>query len=243
MCNVGNRWNMKAVILNSGIGSRLGRYTKNNPKCMVEIQDNVTILKRQLKLLKKSGVEEIIITTGYMSDKIKDHLKGEWPDIEYVFNDKYESTNYIKSLDNVKAEDDDIILMHGDLVFEYSVLMDMVSAENSCMVIDKSLGLPEKDFKAVVEENKIKAVGVEYFDNAFSAQPLYKLKNKDWNDWKKAIRQYCLDGKTNVYAENALNTITDVISLFPLDINGRLCSEIDNEEDLIKIRLLLNNKI
>lgn len=234
---------MKAVILNSGIGSRLGRYTKNNPKCMVEIQDNVTILKRQLKLLKKSGVEEIIITTGYMSDKIKDHLKGEWPDIEYVFNDKYKSTNYIKSLDNVKAADDDIILMHGDLVFEYSVLMDMVSAENSCMVIDKSLGLPEKDFKAVVEENKIKAVGVEYFDNAFSAQPLYKLKNKDWNDWKKAIRQYCLDGKTNVYAENALNTITDVISLFPLDINGRLCSEIDNEEDLIKIRLLLNNKI
>lgn len=243
MCNAGNRWNMKAVILNSGIGSRLGRYTKNNPKCMVEIQDNVTILKRQLKLLKKSGVEEIIITTGYMSDKIKDHLKGEWPDIEYVFNDKYESTNYIKSLDNVKAEDDDIILMHGDLVFEESVLSDAVKSENSCMVIDKSLGLPEKDFKAVVEENKIKAVGVEYFDNAFSAQPLYKLKNKDWNDWKKAIRQYCLDGKTNVYAENALNTITDVISLFPLDINGRLCSEIDNEEDLIKIRLLLNNKI
>lgn len=243
MCNAGNRWNMKAVILNSGIGSRLGRYTQNNPKCMVEIQDNVTILKRQLKLLKKSGVEEIIITTGYMSDKIKDHLKGEWPDIEYVFNDKYESTNYIKSLDNVKAEDDDIILMHGDLVFEESVLSDAVKSENSCMVIDKSLGLPEKDFKAVVEDNKIKAVGVEYFDNAYAAQPLYRLKKNDWLEWKKAISLFCREGKTDVYAEGALNTVTDIINIYPLNVNGRLCSEIDNEEDLLKVRSLLNNKI
>lgn len=234
---------MKAVILNSGIGSRLGGYTQNNPKCMVEIQDNVTILKRQLKLLKKSGVEEIIITTGYMSDKIKDHLKGEWPDIEYVFNDKYKSTNYIKSLDNVKAEDDDIILMHGDLVFEESVLSDAVKSENSCMVIDKSLGLPEKDFKAVVEDNKIKAVGVEYFDNAYAAQPLYRLKKNDWLEWKKAISLFCREGKTDVYAEGALNTVTDIINIYPLDVNGRLCSEIDNEEDLLKVRSLLNNKI
>lgn len=237
-----NRWSMKAVILNSGIGSRLGKYTKNNPKCMVEIQDGITIIKRQITLLKKAGAVKFIITTGYMADKIKEHLSGEAIDIEYVYNEKYESTNYIKSLDNIEDTDDDIILMHGDLVFEESVLSDVIKYADSCMVIDRSLELPQKDFKAVVTENRIKAVGIEFFENAFAAQPLYKLKNKDWKEWKKAIRQHCIDGKTNVYAENALNTIADSINLFPLDVNRRLCREIDNEEDLLNVRELLNNE-
>ena len=29
---------MRAIILNSGIGSRMGEYTSDKPKCMVEIK-------------------------------------------------------------------------------------------------------------------------------------------------------------------------------------------------------------
>ena len=44
---------MKALILNSGMGTRMGDLTENGPKCLVELEDGTTILDRQLSILKK----------------------------------------------------------------------------------------------------------------------------------------------------------------------------------------------
>ena len=55
---------MKAIILNSGIGKRMGDLTANKPKCLVTLKDNETILASQLKTLKNTGIKKILITTG-----------------------------------------------------------------------------------------------------------------------------------------------------------------------------------
>ena len=60
---------MKALILNSGLGQRMGVITKEHPKCMTEISYKNTILSRQLKQLVSFGVEEVVMTTGFY-DKI-----------------------------------------------------------------------------------------------------------------------------------------------------------------------------
>ena len=57
---------MKALILNSGLGSRMGVLTSEHPKCMTEISTKETILSRQLRLLAEAGIEEVVITTGYL---------------------------------------------------------------------------------------------------------------------------------------------------------------------------------
>ena len=46
---------MRALILNSGMGSRMGVLTSEHPKCMTEISPKETILSRQLKLLAEAG--------------------------------------------------------------------------------------------------------------------------------------------------------------------------------------------
>ena len=56
---------MKALILNSGLGSRMGVLTSEHPKCMTEVSTTETILSRQLKLIAEAGIEEVVITTGY----------------------------------------------------------------------------------------------------------------------------------------------------------------------------------
>ena len=56
---------MKALILNSGMGSRMGVLTSEHPKCMTEISNKETILSRQLHALVEAGIEDVIITTGY----------------------------------------------------------------------------------------------------------------------------------------------------------------------------------
>ena len=56
---------MKALILNSGLGSRMGVLTSEHPKCMTEISSKETILSRQLRQIADAGIEEVVMTTGY----------------------------------------------------------------------------------------------------------------------------------------------------------------------------------
>ena len=64
---------MKALILNSGMGSRMGVLTSEHPKCMTEISPRETILSRQLTQLAEAGVKQAVITTGLFEQVLKDY--------------------------------------------------------------------------------------------------------------------------------------------------------------------------
>ncbi len=229
---------MKALILNSGTGSRMGVLTSEHPKCMTEVSPNETILSRQLNQLVDFGVKEVVMTTGPFEDVLMNYCESlDLPiEIKFVNNPKYKETNYIYSIYCAKDElDDDIILMHGDLVFENTVLEDVLNSESSCMTVSSTLSLPEKDFKAVISDGKIKKVGIDFFEDTMAAQPLYKLNKTDWKVWLDKIVEFCEDGTTDCYAENALNEVTDKCEIEPLDVEDRLCNEIDDQDDLTAV--------
>lgn len=234
---------MKALILNSGIGSRMGVLTSEHPKCMTEISATETILSRQLKLLVEAGINDVVITTGYFDGVLVNYCKSlELPlNISFVNNALYADTNYIYSIYCAKdqLEGEDIVLMHGDLVFEYSVLEDMLANANSCMKVSSTIALPEKDFKAVVKDGQVKAVGVEFFNSAMEAQALYKLNKEDWKVWLDKICEFCETDKRKCYAEVALNEVTDACHIEAFDVKNRLCTEIDNPEDLAVVKAKL----
>ena len=146
-------------------------------------------------------------------------------------------TNYIYSIYKAKDKlEDDIVLMHGDLVFSKDVLEDVLNSIDSIMTVSSTTPLPEKDFKAVILDGKIKQVGIEFFKDAQAAQPLYKLNKEDWLKWLSSINTFVEKGITNVYAENALNLVTNFTNIKPFDIEDRLCGEIDNLDDLESMR-------
>lgn len=226
---------MKALILNSGIGSRMGVLTSEHPKCMTEIYHQETILSRQLKQISEAGIEEVIITTGAHDDVLVNYCQSLHMPIHITFvrNPKYKETNYIYSIYCAKEYlDDDIILMHGDLVFENSVFDAIVASEKSCMAVSSTLPLPDKDFKAVIHEGQITKIGIEYFNEAMAAQPLYKLKKEDWSVWLNNIIFFCESNRVTCYAENAFNEISADCRICPLDVKNQLCSEIDDSKDL-----------
>ncbi len=233
---------MKALILNSGMGKRMGNITANQPKCMTQLSDTETILSRQLMALNNLGVDEVIITTGYYHEVIESYCKSlNLPIfIKYIKSPRYDETNYIYSIYCAKELlDDDIILMHGDLVFEYNVLEEIAKRKESCMKVSSTLQLPEKDFKAVIKDGRVQKVGVNYFDDAVEAQALYKLNKKDWKIWLEEIVRFCEEGKTDCYAEEALNNVTNVCEIYGYDARDSLCAEIDTPEDLAVVKAKL----
>jgi len=227
---------MKALILNSGLGHRMGVLTSEHPKCMTEISAHETILSRQLKLIAEAGIKEVVMTTGYFDDVLVKYCNMlNLPlHIQYVNNSLYADTNYIYSIYCAKdyLKDDDIIMMHGDLVFENSVFDEVVASKGSCMTVSSTVPLPDKDFKAVIGDGRITKVGINFFDNAVAAQPLYKINKKDWNEWLTNIEKYCESDNRKCYAENAFNEVSDKCLIFPLDFKERLCAEIDTPDDL-----------
>ena len=227
---------MKALILNSGVGRRMGVLTSEHPKCMTDISQRDTILSRQLKLLSECGVTEVIMTTGLFNDVLVDYCNSLNLPMTYtfVYNRDYAVTNYIQSIYCARDEvrDEDILLLHGDLVFEREALKRAIESKDSCVTVSSTLPLPLKDFKAVIEDDCVRKVGIEFFEHAMACQPLYKLWARDWNVWLDNIIAFCEEGVNTCYAENALNEISDRICIRPLDVKDMLCNEIDTPEDL-----------
>ena len=114
---------MKAIILAAGKGTRLGKYAKNLPKCMLSFNGK-TLIERQVDTLKASGIKDIVIVTGYMKSKIK--IK----DVKYFHNKDYEDTNMVASLFCAENEmNDDVIVCYGDILYEKRVVEKVINAD------------------------------------------------------------------------------------------------------------------
>ncbi len=238
---------MKALIFNSGIGKRMGELTKHSPKCMVKLKNSETIFERQLRLLNDVGIKDVIITTGPYEEQLKEVAsKKVYQDMHFTFvhNDKYDQTNYIYSFYLTKEYlDDDFLILHGDLVFNKKLLLTILNdPHQSTCLINKKIPLPEKDFKGRIVDNKLKEVSIHIFDdNCYTFQPLYKLTKNDLKIWMNKVEEFVLAGNVNVYAENALNEVSDKLDIFPISYEKYYINEIDNVDDYEKVSSEIRN--
>ena len=76
---------MKAIILAGGRGKRLSPITDYVPKPLIPIK-NIPIIEWQIKYLKKYGVNEVIICTGYKTKMIENYLSMKNIDIKIKFS-------------------------------------------------------------------------------------------------------------------------------------------------------------
>ena len=80
---------MKALILAGGIGKRLRPLTESIPKPLIEVNKK-PILERIIEWLKENEITEIILSVGYLHEKIKDYFKdgSQWGvKIDYLIED------------------------------------------------------------------------------------------------------------------------------------------------------------
>ena len=107
---------MKAIFIAAGEGTRMGSLTEEIPKPLIDVNGS-SILERQITLLKKFGINEIVVITGPFSEKY------HFSDIKYINDRKFKEHDQLGSLFVASNEiQGDVLIIFADIIFDESIL-------------------------------------------------------------------------------------------------------------------------
>lgn len=113
---------MKAIILAGGKGTRLGDYTKDIPKPMLTIGSK-PVLEHQINILKRHGINEIILLVNHLKDVIIDYFgNGEKLGVKISYLEELQAMGTaggLKEIDDKLKED--FLFVYGDVMFDIDI--------------------------------------------------------------------------------------------------------------------------
>ena len=119
---------MKIIILAAGQGTRLGPLGEKIPKCLLPLNGS-SLLEHSIEILKKLNLNDITVITGFMSEKVQEKCNT----VKLVINSDYATSQppYSARLGimNNNFLEDDYLILDGDLVFDSSVIENLIIKE------------------------------------------------------------------------------------------------------------------
>ena len=122
---------MKAIILAGGRGKRLRPITDYVPKPLIPIK-NIPIIEWQIKYLKKFGVSEVIICSGYKTEMIENYLNNKKLGLKVTFSIEKKPLGTGGAIKNAgkKIKDKSFLVINGDVITNID-LKKLLKKENS----------------------------------------------------------------------------------------------------------------
>ena len=224
-----------ALILCAGFGKRLKPLTLTTPKPLLEL-NNVTILEKNINLIKKLGINKIFINTFYLKEHFLNYLKIKnfEIDIDVVEDGKniLDTGGGILNMINY-SNDKNFIIFNPDTIwsndyqneiFEMEKIYFSNKLENIMLLVNKKLSFDDNlkgDFN--LTNNLVSKSGSKDFiytgcqilnRNIFKNQNIKKFSIL--NTWNKLIDQNKLHGfesKKNFYHLTSLKTFNKLKDL------------------------------
>ena len=223
---------IQVAILAAGLGTRLG---KPHPKPLTQLSSGESIIRRAVHSLVDEYGDDVRVTAvvGFKMDLVIEAM----PDISFVYNEVYDSTNTSKSL--LKAlslsAPGGVLWMNGDVVFDRTVLpllKERMAAEQSFVCVNRDKVSDEEvkytlddrgmiaELSKTVENGLGEAVGINFVAAKDKANLIAKLAEVGDQD-------YFERGLEIAIAE-------DGMAVEALDISEFQCVEVDFEDDLTR---------
>jgi len=230
---------MKALLLVAGRGTRMGLYTENSPKSLLEIGGK-PILFHIVDRIIFNGVKDLIVVVGFQKEKIIDVLKKEYPhiNIKFIENPIFERTNTLYSMflarDELKRED--FVYFHADVLFNKNILKKLLDAKhrNGAIVEVHRESMEAFGFDGILTRisKKKDALGKALGIYKFSADTGERL----FDEAKKVIES----GDFNAFQSEAINPTIIHHRMDIISTDSLSWFEVDDESDLIEAERVLN---
>ncbi len=219
-----------AVILAAGIGSRLRNIHNDKPKGFIQLGDK-PIIEESISRLIYSGVNEIIIVTGYQN-QFYDRLKKKYPFVKTIKNEDFETTGSMYSLWTAKPlVKNDFLLLESDLIYEMNALQTLLNSEyQNAILLSGKTGAGDEVYVGV-NNNRIVNMSKKIEDIKQLGGELVGVSRISFDLYKKmnALAENIFDKKSNYHYEDCLTDLA-----YDVEINYELIDdlswiEIDDE--------------
>lgn len=236
---------MQAIILAAGMGKRLKELTRNNTKCMVQV-NGVSLIDRLLHQLDGRKLSRVVVVVGYEGQKLMDYigtLDIQTP-IVYVNNPIYDKTNNIYSL--ALAKDwlcrEDTLLFESDLIFEDAVIDLLINDQRDTLaLVDRYESWMDGTCVKLAEDDSIvefvpgKRFKFEERDKYYKTVNIYKFsRHFSETHYVPFLEAYSSALGNNEYYEQVLRVIAmlDDPGIKAKRLSGQMWYEIDDIQDL-----------
>jgi choline kinase len=224
---------MKAIILAAGLGSRLGKLTKNNHKSLIKIGDQ-SILERLINQFHSIGIKDINIICGYQKKKI---IK-KFPNYKTYYYPHYKKTNNLHTLYFFRELlNDDCLISFADIILQKSILKNLSKSKNKITLSIDTSSVREGTMKIDINKNKLLYLGNEAKIASGNYIGIMKIKKSACKILIKSMKSI-INKSNNFYFTESINRIIDK-KIYPVnyqDVKNKFWIEIDDMKDLILAR-------
>jgi choline kinase len=244
---------MKAIVLSAGQGRRLLPLTEEQPKCLLPVDTEETLLGFQLRALARCGVSRAVVVIGFGADEVEGYLATHPVPglaIETLYNPFYgTSDNLVTCWLARSAMEDDFLLLNGDTLFEDAVLervLDGPPVPLTVTIDHKSL-YDDDDMKVSLDaQGRLLAIGKTLAPPEVGAESIGMLAFRGSGPklfvdaLERAVRrpESLRRWYLSVVHEMAQNHAVETMS-----IQGLWWGEVDSPEDLHAVRSELETRV
>lgn len=237
---------MEAIILASGIGKRLGKLGKKQPKSLLNLKKNIKIIDKLIDDLK--DIKKINIVVGYKKNYLKEYLSKYKKKIRFISNNHFRDMgNFYSVLICKKKVSDSIILLDADIILPNGCLKEFINnkEKNLMMVNPKNFYNQDDIIINLDKKNFINKVFIKKkFNNLnvkFSSAGVIKMSHQATKIFFSELSQINKLPKKNSYYEDTYKKLFKKIpfTIFPLK-SERL--EVDTIKDYKNLKKIIKRK-
>ncbi len=114
---------MKAIVLAAGRGSRLGKYTEDRPKSLIELGGK-TLMQRNLENIKNAGFDQVVVVVGYRHELLEQLISQNFSTDFYriVMNPDYTRGSGSSLICAAEEIQGDIVIIESDLLYDGEIV-------------------------------------------------------------------------------------------------------------------------
>ena len=232
----------KAVILSAGKGSRLLPLTADKPKCLIELSGK-SLLEWQLDALAASGIDEIVVVTGFRDDLV-DAVTARRQGVRTLFNPFYHVADNLGSVWIAREEfGRDTLLLNGDTLISTALLAKVQAADGAgiTVTVDEKAEYDADDMKVLRDGIRLLRIGKALEPGEYNAESIGLLAFR--GDGGRLFideveRMMRTSEGTRRWYLRAIDALAVDHEVQTVSIMGEEWQEVDFPEDLEKARAL-----
>jgi choline kinase len=235
-----------AVILSAGQGRRLLPLTQSRPKCLVAIQSERTLLEVQLETLASCGIADATVMVGFGAEAVEAHLARRTPAgirVRTCFNPVHaQADNLVTAWLAREHLHGDVMLLNGDTLFEAEVVRRLLREPHApaCAAVSRKASYDHDDMKVRLDaDGCVRDIGKRLLGDPPDGEAIgvTRLREAGAAAFREALETVVrTPDAPRLWYTSALQTLAGRIPVRAIDIADLWWSEIDDLEDLERVR-------